>query len=421
MPLLIFIFLFFYIYLLAFKGVPFGMRLPIYSVGFIFVLINAIKSYSLTGKINIIEKKLYLFIILAAITLLSLTSILINQTNELVFIRFSFSVILYYLASYAIIYLCFKIDSDFSIDKLFRLIIYVITFQSVLAFLMFIFPAFGNFMISIQKTNDVVLGIVNEAKSIRIIGFGSTFFEAGIVNGLGLILIAFLIKYKKSEKIFLLTLMYIIISIIGLLMARTTIIGVVLSLLILFKPEKKLKLKKTILKFSAYTVLVVFLSIFSILILNPKIANKFKKTSTWAFELFINYHEHGTFESNSTNQLKKMFVFPNNIKTYLIGDGYFEDPLHPNNYYKATDVGYLRLIYYFGFGGLILFFYLQYELINRTIQNLKTFGNIKFLYIILIYIFILNFKGLVDLMLFLLLFYHYSFFKIKYDNKLLRL
>lgn len=421
MPLLIFLFLFFYIYLLAFKGFPFGMRLPIYSIGFILVLINVLKSYSLFGKINIVEKKLYLFIILATITLLSLVSILINQTNEFVFIRFSFSVILYYLASYAIIYLCFAFDPDFSIFKLFRLIIYVIAFQGILALLMFIIPSFGTFMISIQKTNDVVEKIVNEAKSIRIIGFGSTFFEAGIVNGLGLILIAFLIKYKKNEKIFLLSLMYIIISVIGLLMARTTIIGVVLSFLILFKPDKNFKLKKSIFKFNTYIILVLFLGVFSIFFVNPKFMDKFKKTTTWAFELFINYHEHGSLESNSTNQLKKMYIFPDNIKTYLIGDGYFADPIRPNYYYKGTDIGYLRLIYYFGLGGIILFFYLQYEMIKRTIQNLKTFENVRFLYIILIYVAILNFKGLVDLMLFLLLFYQYSFFKIKYNNKLLRI
>lgn len=59
-----------------------------------------------------------------------------------------------------------------------------------------------------------------------------------------------------------------------------------------------------------------------------------------------------------------MYVFPDNMKTWIVGDGYFENPFYKDpyyiglvtgGYYMNTDVGYLRFIFYFGLIGLILF------------------------------------------------------------------
>ena len=59
-----------------------------------------------------------------------------------------------------------------------------------------------------------------------------------------------------------------------------------------------------------------------------------------------------------------MYVFPDNIKTWIIGDGYFANPGDTDPYYvgplggafyKSTDVGYLRFIFYFGVLGLFAF------------------------------------------------------------------
>ena len=59
--------------------------------------------------------------------------------------------------------------------------------------------------------------------------------------------------------------------------------------------------------------------------------------------------------------LQNMYVFPEAIKTWLIGDGYFSPPQDTDpyftgkirlGYYMGTDVGYLRFIFYFGLIGL---------------------------------------------------------------------
>ena len=59
-----------------------------------------------------------------------------------------------------------------------------------------------------------------------------------------------------------------------------------------------------------------------------------------------------------------MYILPDNLKTWLIGDGYIENPTTIDPYYTGevikgfymgTDVGYLRFIFYFGIFGLLTF------------------------------------------------------------------
>ena len=57
-----------------------------------------------------------------------------------------------------------------------------------------------------------------------------------------------------------------------------------------------------------------------------------------------------------------MIVWPEELRTWIIGDGYFENSRNDPNYlgsatddgfYMGTDIGYLRFIYYFGIAGLV--------------------------------------------------------------------
>lgn len=80
--------------------------------------------------------------------------------------------------------------------------------------------------------------------------------------------------------------------------------------------------------------------------------------------------EKGYWETNSNNILKNMIVFPDNFKTWVIGDGYIENPTGRDpyyvgptygGYYMGTDIGYLRFIFYFGLIGLSMFLLYFYE------------------------------------------------------------
>ena len=74
--------------------------------------------------------------------------------------------------------------------------------------------------------------------------------------------------------------------------------------------------------------------------------------------------EQGEWTVSSNDRLSNMYVWPDNLQTWLIGDGYFSNPINTDpyfigtitgGYYMGTDVGFLRFIYYFGMIGLTAF------------------------------------------------------------------
>ena len=104
------------------------------------------------------------------------------------------------------------------------------------------------------------------------------------------------------------------------------------------------------------------------------------KNLRFAFEGFFSLVETGKWETHSNNRLAEMLIIPDNVKTWVIGDGYFNNPNadpnfigdNPTEYYKGTDIGYLRFIFYFGIVGLLLFalfFYVAFSLCSRRHPN----------------------------------------------------
>ena len=90
----------------------------------------------------------------------------------------------------------------------------------------------------------------------------------------------------------------------------------------------------------------------------------FRYNLHFAFEGFFSLAETGRWEVHSNEILKSMVVFPDNPKTWLIGNGYFENPYMKDpyyigrifyGYYMQTDIGYCRFLFYFGIFGLLAF------------------------------------------------------------------
>ena len=102
---------------------------------------------------------------------------------------------------------------------------------------------------------------------------------------------------------------------------------------------------------------------------------------------------------------------PDNLKTWLIGDGYMENPydkepyyVGPNfgGFYMATDVGYLRFIFYFGIFGLLTFMYYVFECAKVCMNR---FQNFRLLFLIILLInYVIWFKVSTDIFLVFALF-----------------
>ena len=118
----------------------------------------------------------------------------------------------------------------------------------------------------------------------------------------------------------------------------------------------------------------------------------FQANFRFGFEGFFSLVEKGEWDVHSNEMLRNMYVFPDNLKTWLIGDGYFRNPLGTDpyytgiiwrGYYHGTDVGYLRFIYYFGVFGLLAFCLFMYKA-GRICMNRFTSYRTLFLMILLV-------------------------------------
>jgi hypothetical protein len=249
--------------------------------------------------------------------------------------------------------------------------------------------------------------VIEKTVELRLIGFGSRFFGAGLVNAYALILISFVVSFAKSKKELLFyAFSFLIIFVIGMMMARTTLIGFILSLFVLLLPTSnistsapKLKSKKYFLGYIFYFILLIVLIVWVITLFIPKVLEVLQVASNFGFEMFINYFENGRAESASTDIMQEMYVWPQKEWTYILGDGrFYSIPGDPSGgYYMDIDIGYIRLIYYFGIGGLIVFYWLQFiaiQMVGKTFFNKPN----TFIIIMSLYVLILGGKGLADLL-----------------------
>jgi hypothetical protein len=271
--------------------------------------------------------------------------------------------------------------------------IVVIVAQDIIAVLMFAFPSLMEIANQLQSVSDLDQSLLSEVEGARIVGFGSKFFEAGIINGYGLMLICYrLCNYECTAlRRNLLSISFIILSLVGIMMARTTLIGIFLALVLCLCSKSAPMAGKNKKTFYSY-LLIVPIVLYAVYIIFLADSN-LKALVEFGFELFLNMSESGKVESNSTNQLLDMYSTVDALPL-PIGAGYFGDPLQPEAYYKAVDVGYLRLILYFGLPGLAIFFLFQLYSICYSLSQARI--RMPFIMILIAYFVLLNMKGLVD-------------------------
>lgn len=392
---------FFYIYSIRFTFLPTSASTTLIFgvVGFILFFLRLI-----TTKSQLIHKRyLYYFFYVFILILLVFISTIYNQTADYEMLTFVIYFAVTFFSSYFVIVFLNKIDYEVNFESISNLIINVIFAQSIIALGIFYFPGFGEFIYQIEKIDESGLDIIDNVSAFRLTGFGTRFFEAGVISGIALILIGFKIRNNNYSfrQLLIKSLQFLFILIVGSMMARTTIVGAFLGFLLILAPKDHRIpisfLKKTM---SFLSLIVLLPSIIYIALMNNnRVKELMEPVFNYAFEAFINYFEKGKFESASTNELKDMYILPSQMKTWIIGDGYWSNPVG-NGYYMNTDVGFLRMIYYYGLLGVIIFILIHYFSLN-----LKSELKYRKLFIttFLLYLVIINLKGYIDITAFTLL------------------
>lgn len=319
------------------------------------------------GRAASLDRSFFLLSFLAAlVSLAAFASAVINHTNDYTYASYIISMWVWMGAAYVVVSAIKWVHGEATVEIVGNYLIAVCVMQCGLAIMIDSFPWLKNLV------SDLILGLgfvdnqtLEEAN--RLYGIGCSLDVAGTRFSCVLVIIAFLsLKITETEKrrwIWLYLVSFFVISVIGNIIARTTIVGVGMAVLVWLVGAIAVRQTETrrffISRWSA--VLITAIIVCTVLYIKSPV---FKDNFRFGFEGFFSLFETGRWETNSNNILKNMIVFPDNLHTWLVGDGYLENPYRrdinyvgPNygGYYMATDIGYLRFIFYFGLVGLLLF------------------------------------------------------------------
>ena len=292
---------------------------------------------------------LILLLLSGMVSIMSLVSITYNQTPDVSYTTFIRSTLIWLSGAYAVCYLIRAVHGRIDVPLVVHYLIGACLFQCVSAMLIEFIPAVRELVDQYVQLDQEFLKNAN-----RLYGMGASLDVGGSRFAAVLVAIAFLLVSSPGRmsigKTTFYVLSFAVITIIGNMIARTTLIGVLIGLLwIIVGPFISHNNETTHANGTGIVILgtlSVILSI-SVVLYNafPDVRDLFR----FGFEGFFSLAETGQWETDSTNKLETMIIWPDNLRTWIIGDGYFENSRNDPNYlgnatedgfYMGTDIGY---------------------------------------------------------------------------------
>lgn len=354
-------------------------------------------------------------ICMAAFSVIAVTMLseFINLSSDMSFIWLLILTLISFCGAYFIAEVMKIKDDTITFENIVFYLTLAALLQMVLTIMLFTVPGFSIIAQTLLRFADLTTEVMESHAGLRLMGFGTSFFNSGYIHGLVLIAIGAVVRQNQissGRQLFYL-LAFLFISIISIIASRTTLVGFGLGGLLMLK---------TIFKHSKKNLLIVLATaaaIVGVIIANlsEETLALFGRLLNYGFELFINYFTKHEIRTNSTDIMMNMYVFPDNLKTWLIGDGYFTDPTLPGSYYyMGTDIGYCRLLFLFGIVGTLTFCLYEMYILYQIYLNSGTTK--AFVVMVGILFLVVNLKGFADLAQYAILFT----FVTKHNNLLIQ-
>lgn len=375
-----------YIFPFTFTFFPVGnTKIYMAVLGVLLFIVNSIRNRNSATNRSMI----YVSLAALAVSIVGIISVFYNETNDYAYAQYIISMWVWAGAAYFVVQMMKKIHGNITVELIGKYIIGVCVAQCCFALMNEFIPAFKNIVDAYVEQQTEFLNRVE-----RMYGIGASLDTAGSRFACSLIMLAYIMtKYAKNggKNIVILfyVLIFVFITVVGNMIARTTIAGVAIAFgyfLYTLKDGFNSYQRKILYSFVSIAALAVPVIIY-LYATSPEASNLF----SYAFESFFNLAEEGKLETHSTNELLDMWTkIPEQLKTWIIGDGYFvypyiHDPYYIGDqrwaYYMGTDVGYLRFIYYFGIIGLLTFFYF---FVCCTRECSKKYSSDKVLFVLLL-------------------------------------
>lgn len=316
-----------------------------------------------------IDSGIFRFSLIAIlVSLFGFIAAVYNGTPDYTYATYIVSMWVWLSGAYVVVTFIRALHGYVSVELVCNYLIAVCTAQCISALMIDSIPAIKAF-VSTHVSGFGFVDIYTLEKGKRLYGIGAALDVSGLRFSTALCAIACITNHIASTTqrkfIGLYLLCFILIGLVGNMIARTTTIGLGLSLAYwiyaLYRKDTEAAQENSYLwRWLIGSIVVALLIIVPLYNISPI----FKANTRFAFEGFFSLVEKGHWEVHSNNILMNMYVFPDNLKTWIIGDGYFEGPSLTDPYYtgeengffyKNTDVGYLRFIFYFGIFGLLTF------------------------------------------------------------------
>lgn len=352
-----------YIFPFEFKALPgINTKMVIAGFGLILLLFQLAKSRN-----SLLNKQIFNLSCLAiSISLIGYISITLNNTSDTAYATYIISMWVWLGGAFATVFFMRKLHGYASIVLVGNYLIAACIMQCILAIMIDRIPIVFNIVNTYIGNFGVGGNVEGFAESGRLFGIGAAVDFTGTRFVPALLLIAFFIAHFNNtilrQYLSIYIISFFIITVIGNMMSRTTTLGTLMALFYWFYRTwtNNDKIKANMIRLWKYLLLILCIAVPTVVILYN--TNDFVHTNVrFGFEGFFSLFEKGYWETNSNNVLENMYRFPESLKTWIIGDGYFDNPTGDPYYtgymwkgfYMGTDVGYLRFIFYFGLIGLL--------------------------------------------------------------------
>lgn len=330
-------------------------------------------------------------------SIMCFTAVIFNNTNDHTYSTYIISMWVWLGGAYTTSCVLKKVHGSISVRLVCNYLIVISVCQCLLALLIDMIPVLNVYVNRYIVGFDFV-GLDRLENSDRLYGIGAALDVAGTRFATVLIMIAvisrdlYLTSHSKYLPLYLIA--FVLIAVVGNMMARTTTVGLVIAVLYwaISIGRRGAQLRHN--RFVFWLILILGVTI-------PYVVNKynnspdFKEKVSFAFEGFFSLAESGEWDVASNNNLKNMIVFPKSLKTWIIGDGYLENPRVTDpyyvgqffrGYYMGTDIGYLRFIFYFGVFTTLIFIFYFYKVAQVCVRRFPAYGIMFWLILLVNYV-----------------------------------
>lgn len=308
----------------------------------------------------------------------SLLTMVLNNSIDNAYLSYIVSMWVWVGAAYFVVNVIKAIHGNVSVELICFYMIAVGVLQCLIAIAIDRYAPVKSFVDSFLAGE----GYMGKAFEGRLYGIGCALDVAGGRFAVLLVMIAFLLPKmfeRKNSYYYVLPLLlaFGIIAVIGNMIGRTATVGLILAIaswgyMIIGKgitnKEKKLLIRWVLGLMGIAIIISVFLY---------NTSDYWYKYFRFGFEGFFSLVEKGRWEVQSNEMLKEGLIFPTNLWTWIIGDGYMaamqNDPYYQGDlfygYYMGTDAGYSRFLFYFGLIGLTAFIAFMFKVCRICMKH----------------------------------------------------